>query len=281
MPTIGQEIRVRRYDLRISQRKLAQEWNIDNTLLARIESGKRSPKSYASQIARFLEVDEYDLRQRIAEEELAALAGELYIPPEQIERSAERDRAIALRSLQRPAFNFPRDRDRIPQILGGLQVLYEEFLFSARVLTRERGKRIYAGLFPDGYYYHDTTNVIVVATEPVKKYRESISERTKTFHVLHELGHYQLQWSSAVHPNGKSNPRDEPLYCSSGDNSLPEQQANAYASAFLLPRHELSAWLDDGLRFNFKKNADEVCEQYFVERSWLEWRLRRLNIQSY
>src|SRR5687768_17443801 len=103
---IAQDIKIQRKLLRLSQRELASTWAMDNTLLARIESGTRSVKNFVPEVAEFLGVEEFDLRRRLAEEELAAYAGSSHISQETIEIIAERDRAIALRDLGRAKFNF-------------------------------------------------------------------------------------------------------------------------------------------------------------------------------
>ncbi|HEX8846976.1 MAG TPA: XRE family transcriptional regulator [Pyrinomonadaceae bacterium] len=274
----GEFLRKTRRERNLSQRALAAQLGMEHSHLCRIESGARFPKQFVPALANFLGVQPSELLKIIYDEKINAQVGRIneepFLPLEVIESIAERDRLAFLNSFGRSYFRFPKDNRRIPKLLCGLSVEEASELFS------RDDKQIFAGLFLGEYTYQGKKNVIVVENKYVKEGpRESTSDETQTFQILHEVGHYQLHWTKNKGRKLETQFTDRPLYCSSGDTSRREYQANQYASAFLMPRRVLQQEMDSRKSFNMRKDGRRFCEQFFVERWMLERRLRVLGIR--
>ena len=118
--------------------------------------------------------------------------------------------------------------------------------------------------------------MIAIATRAVHERREP-SEKTKTFHVLHELGHFLLH----ARTSGPSREHLSmmPRYCSRGDRAPIEREANAYAATFLMPRDVLLTVLGKKRRVR----ADEMallCESFYVEPWTLTFRIGQLRVYA-
>ena len=268
----------------MTQRTLASRLGMDYSYLCRIEAGLKLPGlEFIRALADFLDRTEEQLLRHIQEDRVSVLKQKLdgnagILPIEAIEEVADRDREEFLARVGRDHLEFPMDRDRIPAVLCSLQVTYDEALMKEGI-PGPHNRLIYAGLFPDGHAYRGTSATIVVATWSVKSPgMQQVSEQTKTFQVLHEVGHYQLHWRNRPHNMLKSVQIDKPIYCSSGDNSPVERQANAYASAFLMPREEIRSLIGNKKTLNMQAHGRSLCERFFVGPQTLVWRLRRLGI---
>ena len=255
------------------------ELGIDHTALCRYERGNRLPSADdLPLIADFLGISATRLARRVSELRASERSrdGEQkfrFLPRRTIETAAESDREKFLRAVGKSWPDFPRDRDHLADVLCDLQVVYDASL------RRSGGSQIFAGLFPPGSYYRDTSGVIAVATHAARRLESvEVSEPTKTFHVLHEVGHFQLHWRQMerVPPAMPG----APMFCSSGDRSPLEFQANTYASAFLMPRQQLQQLL--GSRKLIASRSEESydwCRHFFVEPWMLDIRLKSLGIR--
>jgi transcriptional regulator with XRE-family HTH domain len=246
--------------------------------LQRIEQGERFPSDdYIERLAEFLCRSPLELFDIISEDRnqfrLTRVDPNSPLTNDAIERRANKDRLAFLRYVGRDHLRFPKDREQIPAVLCQLRVVYDDVLFGPD------GRLIFAGLFPPGHTYQTESAVIVVANEVVKKGSRDkyVSERTKNFHVLHETGHYRLHWQGQAQ-FGSQSITDRPLFCSSGDTSLFEAQANLYASSFLMPRIEISRILGNNRRVNLRRQGAELCELFGVEEWMLRFRLARVGI---
>jgi len=105
------------------------------------------------------------------------------------------------------------------------------------------------------------------------------SEETKTFQLFHEMGHYRLHLDEDVGLAPVKLPPHKPVYCSSGGPYRPlEFQANAYASAFLLPETELREALGNRKIIDLREYEAELRSRFGVSRKILLQRLNRLGI---
>ena len=277
MTIFGERLRKKRKEQRLSQRELAIQLGMDVSYLCLIENGRRNPsQNFAPVLAHFLGITPSEVIQLVNGEKTRAQAEQIKEVPllstAVIEAQAYEDREKYLYSVGRDEFKFPKDRDRIAWRLCQLEVREDDTLFGAN------NKRIYAGLFPGDYRYEGQAGVIVVATKNVRKDRpENTSEQSKLFHVFHEIGHFFLHW-----PRFKDKrsvlPMGEPRFCSSGDRSPIELQANAYADAFLMPRFEVFRLLDNKRTFYMRRDGRVLCEHFFVEPWTLRLRLKKLGI---
>lgn len=275
LTTVGELVFEKRRLMKLSQRQLGTLLQMDHTHLAKIESGYRLPLRFIPALSDFLSISETDLRRMVWNEKLLNQLEGPRIPTAKIEKLALRDRNIALRSLGRSKdFRFPSDRDQIPFKGWGLQVIHTEMLFSESV------RQIFAGLFPKPFSFQTVTDAIVIVTNQVKKgRREAISDQTKLFQVLHELAHFRLHWFAGRVQNLTTTRADTPVYCSSGDGSLPELQANHYASSFLMPQEQIREYLDDKLSFSMRNSSQEACDRFHVEYWTLKRRLDDLKVK--
>jgi len=275
--TLGLTIRNRREALGMTLRDCALSIGINFTLLSRYERGERSPSAGdVERLAVFLGVSPQQLQSQLTQERApsrdVAMEQPRFLSLSELERTASADRTKALHLLGRDRFQFPRDRADIPSALFDLQVIYDE------VVPGGNGSRVFAALFPAGSYYRAETGVVAVATLAVhaKTARRKTSEETMTFHVLHELGHYRLHWLTGTLRTPAR--QFAPVFCSSGDTSPHEFQANAYAAAFLMPRAEVAAYLGER-RSVTDTEVRELCRYFFVEPWTLRKRLGVLGIR--
>jgi transcriptional regulator with XRE-family HTH domain len=272
----GERLRKKRKEQRLSQRVLAAQLGIDFTYLCLIESGRRYPSpKITPELAHFLGIPSSNLLRIINDEKTYAQEERIkegpFISNAEIEARAYSDREAFLSSVARDYLRFPRDRERIAQVLCNLSVREDDVLFSTL------DARIYAGLFLGQHKYQDQKNVIVVARENVRsRESEETSEQTKLFHAMHEVGHYRLHWPTYMQQGPMQT--DRPLYCSSGDTSPMELQASAYASAFLMPRSEIFYLLNDKKTFHMRRDGRALCEHFYVEPWMLGRRLSKLGI---
>jgi transcriptional regulator with XRE-family HTH domain len=275
---LGEKIKSVRKANKFSLRDLAARFGMNYSYLGYIEAGERYPgTSFAPQIAEFLGISVKELISSIYDEKaqqksLNIKNTKFAISFEDIECLALNDRSIYLENVGRDRLIFPKDRNSIPQVLCDLQVVYDDILFGVD------DSKIYAGLFPQGHFYQGETNVIAVATRPVQKVR-SVSESTKTFQVLHEVGHYRIHWHNDILKKNLQFATDRPLYCSSGDDSIFELQSNLYASSFLMPADEVKSLMGGRTVFYISTEAKKWCEHFSVEINMLSYRLKHLHIQ--
>lgn len=276
---LGRLLRRAREERSLSLREVADQLGMNFSYLQRIEQGERFPSAdYIERLAEFLCRPQLELFNIISEDRnqfrLTRLDPNSPLTNDAIEARANKDRLAFLRYAGRDHLRFPKDREQIPAVLCQLKVVYDDVLFGPD------GRLIFAGLFPPGHTYQTESALIVVANEVVKKgSREKyVSERTKNFHVLHETGHYRVHWQGQTQFSSQSN-IDRPLFCSSGDTSLFEAQANLYASTFLMPRTEISRILENSRTVNLRKRAAELCELFGVEEWMLRFRLTRIGIR--
>jgi len=276
---LGELIKKKRGEFGISQREMAIQFGMDNSYLFRIEKGDRFPSiEFVPLIANFLGIEPEDLIRAIQEAKTLSKVSILSrIPPflslDKIEDIAKNDRNAYLKGMGKNHVDLPQDRDKIPKVLFGLNVIYDEILFGAD------NSLVYAGLFPDIFTYRDVPNVIAVSTRKVRdlNFREA-SEKTKCFHVLHEVGHYSLHWKNSRGKN-PTQVHDKPLYCSSGEKSSAEFQANAYASSFLIPKTEVYEVLGEKRIIEMRKEGKDLCDRFYVEPWVLKYRLKRLGFR--
>ena len=273
----GEFLRKSRNAQGLSQRGLAAQLGMDYSYLCRIESGERFPNKFVPALASFLGIHPSELLKIISDEKINTQMGRIneepFLPLETIEAIADRDRIAFLNSFGRSYFRFPKDNKWIPKLLCGLEVEDADGLFS------RDDRQIFAGLFLGNYTYQGKKNVIAIANEYVKDGRRRVtSHQTKTFQILHEVGHYQLHWARKEGGELETQLTDRPLYCSSGDTSSREVQANLYASAFLMSRRVLQQEMGNRKSFNMRKDGRRFCELFFVEGWMLKKRLRGLGI---
>jgi transcriptional regulator with XRE-family HTH domain len=277
---LGEKINLVRTRKRHSLRDAAQWLNMDYSHLAKIEQGDRNPSlQFYPAIANYLEVDTDEIIRLVSVERVETAKNKLnkipFLSNNEIERIAVNDRNTFLDKVGRTNFSFPSDVNRIPYKLYNLDVIESDMLFGVN------DKRIYAGLFPSPFTYHEIENAIAVATQTVRNgKRDFASPKTIAFQVLHEMGHFRLHWLNRNSYSAKQTMTDRPLYCSQGDNSPPELQANLYASAFLMPRNELFEMLHGSRVFNFTSFGKIFCDRFYVEPWTLKQRLKDLGIRN-
>jgi len=243
--------------------------------LYRIEEGERTPSADRTQLlADFLGMRREEVLRSVEEQRLSSTPiakAPAFIPMETLEARANRDRMTFLQKVGRSRLRFPSDRNLIARVLCGLDVIEDQILLGAA------NRRVFAGLFPGAYEYRGTPSAIVVTTSAVRgNSKGEVSDKTKVFHVLHEIGHFQFHWKPTAIMNHEI---DKPIYCSSGDRTPAEFQANAYASSFLMPLSELKELIGDRKVFDIRHESRGLCEAFFVEPWMLEFRLRRLGIR--
>ncbi|MBK9156427.1 MAG: helix-turn-helix transcriptional regulator [Chloracidobacterium sp.] len=185
-------IRKKRLADRRSLRGLAFPFDLTPSFLNRIEAGRRyASERFAPAIADFLEISPNQVLRIVAEEKLATqwarMEGISGSPQLRIERIAERDRSTYRRAVGREGLITAKDRFMIPRFLFDLEVIEDDLLFSSS------DRRVFAGLFPGDFSYQGVKNAVVDATESLRRGRGfAATDRTKLFHVLHEIGHFQL-----------------------------------------------------------------------------------------
>jgi transcriptional regulator with XRE-family HTH domain len=269
--TVGELIRAARKREGLSQGALAQMLQMDISTLSRVENGTRFPgRNFAARLSVFLGLPLDEVYKLIDEQKRPIKLNE------SIEVFAHEDRTRFLTIMRRNTLEFPADYKRIPKMLYGLDVVTEE-----TVLTGSRSKMFRAAMFLGNQRYHGRNDLIVVATNNVKekarKHSEYASLQTVTFNVLHELGHYRIHWMAQA--NNLTTPvSDAPLYCSSDDTSPKENQADTYASAFLMPKGEILAMIEHRSIFNTRKDGKRLCRYFFVEPWMLAIRLSKLGV---
>lgn len=271
---LGNDIRRVRTVRGWSLRELAASLGMDHSYLARIEDGSRLPgEGFLPAVADFLGISTENLIQTISREKAEILRGRVrgqrsFLPLSEIEVAAGSDRERFLQLVERDYFDWPEDRNRIPRNLCKLSVIYENAtLHSADAL-------IYAGLFAGDYDYRGEKNVIVVSRSQARR-SGTVSEKTQTFHVLHELGHFRFHLNVS---GGPQRSPDEPRFCSSGDRSSIEFQANAYASSFLMPRQEIETAIS-GRKVVDSNDERRLCGAFYVEPWMLRFRLKAIGIR--
>ena len=167
---------------------------------------------------------------------------------------------------------LPEDREDIVRVLFGLKVIFTDSLIGPT------GEMLYGGLFPEGCYYHYADNAIVIATQQLKD-GGFASEETKTFQIFHEVGHFRLHLSQNIGLNPVNWPPDSPVYCSAGGKYKPlEFQANAYASAFLVPEPMIRQIIGDRKVIDFGQFGSKLMSEFGVSKKTLFRRLDRLGI---
>jgi len=276
---LGRLLRQTREERNLSLREVADQLGTNFSYLQRIEQAERFPSAdFIDRLAEFLCKSPLELFNLISEDRnqfrLTRVDPKSPLTNDAIEARANKDRLAFLHYVGRGHLRFPKDRDQIPAVLCQLKVIYDDVLFGPD------GRLIFAGLFPPGHTYQTESAIIVVANEKAKKGsgERYVSEPTKNFHVLHETGHYRVHWKGQNQFNSQV-VTDRPLFCSSGDSSLFEVQANLYASSFLMPRHEIFRILDNGRSVNLRKRGVELCEFFGVEERTLRFRLARVGIK--
>jgi Zn-dependent peptidase ImmA (M78 family) len=280
---IGERIRRKRIAMGFSQRELSGILGLgDHTMLAKIESGLRFPKSSISVLAKWLGIEEGELRRLIDREKVEMIYTDLrsakepsFLPVEKIEEIALEDRRKYLEISGDDEIKLPEDREKIIQVLFDLKVYYENHLFGPT------GESLYGGLFPEGCYYHDDDKVIVINTHWKRGKREDlVPEETKTFQVFHEAGHYRLHLQGGTIFPSVNLPPDRPVYCSAGGKYKPlEFQANVYASAFLIPREGLKEIIGRRTLIDLKKFEKILRQEFGVSKKTILYRLRYLGIR--
>lgn len=275
---LGRWIRASRLTAGLSQRELAARLRINYAHLCRIESGLRrpGPESVVG-LATFLGVPTDALLRLYAEDHLAERRArqETQLTPAAIEELAQSDRATFDERSGRANLELPRDTTRIPGVLCGLGVIYEKVVFGAP------NRQIRAGLFVGRHTYRDRENAIVVATEYIGSEGGDLREQTKVFQVLHEVGHFRLHWKASSEQTVTTPPiPDRALFCSAGDRTTIEEQANQYAAAFLMPAPRLLAAIGNRRTVNWDRNGPRLCELFSVTPWSLRYRLRRLGIAA-
>jgi transcriptional regulator with XRE-family HTH domain len=284
---LGKLIRQERLNQGLTVRQLGEKLGLDYTYLHRIEMGERFlneknvpavanwlclPWDYVLHLA---EADRTEFRR-------SRMLAKALEPPRgviNVGSIADNDRNAFLTMVTRDKLRFPEDRDRIPETLFGLQVIEDDVVFGSD------DSRVYAGLFVGGHTYRGSENAIVVASRYVRPRAITVKgdyaiPETKVFHVLHELGHYRLHWPQDKKSEISSRRSERPLYCSSQDNGPLEQEANAYAETFLMPRTDIETMMRRRKSIS-KKEAVEWSELFFVERRTLKIRLERLGYGVY
>lgn len=278
--TVGQEIRTKRVREGRSQRELTALLGLnDYSMLAKIESGLRFPRTSIPSLAMWLGIPQNVLIRRVADEKIEkqlrntpARASPTFLPMEKIEAVALEDRERYL-STTGKKIELPGDREKIPLVLFGLRVIFADNLFGPE------GEMLYGGLFPEGCYYHYVDNAIVVSTQWVKG-EGLAAEETKTFQLFHEMGHYRLHLGEDVGVGPVQLVPERPVYCSSGASKPLEFQANAYASAFLIPKPRLREIIGDSGIVHLQQLERTLRSEFGVSRKTLLQRLKRLGIKA-
>lgn len=279
--TIGEEIRKKRMQMHLSQREAKALLGLkDHSMLAKIESGLRFPRSSVSRFAEWLGIPENEVLRRLSEERTErkllnpkSKAKPTFIPMETIESIALEDRNRYLTIAGADRINLPADREKIPKTLFGLRVIYVDYLFGP---AREM---LYGGLFPEGCYYHHADKAIVISTNGVRK-EGLVSEETKTFQLFHEMGHYRLHLDEDVSLGPVRLPPDRPVYCSAGGAYKPlEFQANAYALAFLVPEAQIRELIGTRGIIDRQHFEEKIRFEFGVSKQVLLRRLKHLGIQ--
>jgi transcriptional regulator with XRE-family HTH domain len=267
---LGQWLQERRAELEISQAVLADWLSVDHTLLSRFETGERPiSNNLVAKIAAFLMTTPSHIRWLIAEQSSSGDgSGESWA-----NTLADLDRKVFAYRSHKDSITSLRDVKRAPDFLCGLRVAEDEDLFGPA------DQQIYAGLYPEGIPYRGKDRAIVVATQWVKKHRTGQPrDETLAFQILHELGHYRAHWQSRKDSSVQPIlPPDRPLYCSSGDSSPLETEANVYAAAFLLPKDLLIKAIG-GTVLSWRNDSAAIAREFFVSRTTLRYRLKKLGI---
>ena len=282
---LGKFIKEIREQQGLIQEDLARMTGVDNSYISKIENGQLPSLVYCYRLAKALNM-EYSEMERSYYEDKTELArkhaletSKIDVPfrsYEEIDALAVKDRSYFLAPLERRYLDLPGDRGHIVQRLTGLQFIENELLFGAN------SSLIYGGLFVGDCTYLGKENAIVIATKEVKgKRKGEVSEETKTFHTLHEIGHYKLHVLGQVYRQAVPQPPETPRYCSSGDRSRMELQANRYAVAFLMPEEDIRYILADKRSFNLQQDGGRLCKYFSVEPWMLKFRLSKLGIRVF
>jgi len=279
---LGPWIRRTRRAANLSQRQLAAQFGISLAHLCRMESSLRYPGlETIPSVARFLGVAPEVLLRVVAEEQFAKKSERLRGGPatlqprqwslDQIEDAAAQDRGTFLAVNGRDSLALT-DTDAIPRMLCGLGVLYDEVVLS------QPDKQVYAALFRGESRYRHRADTIAVATMKAGLGASPVSRKTLLFQVLHEVGHDRLHAWKTAQKTELAAGFDRPVYCSSGDRSRKEFQANAYAAAFLMPRGDMVRALGGRATVDLREHGRRLCESFLVESWTLRFRLLRLGI---
>ncbi|MFB3880983.1 MAG: ImmA/IrrE family metallo-endopeptidase [Armatimonadota bacterium] len=136
---------------------------------------------------------------------------------------------------------FPLDAEDLARRVWGLDVYYD----GEGYLDGKAGTAVLAVLFPDRFFCPLTGTDRVIVINDAPRFRRV----TTGFSILHEVGHYHLQWTRGHWP-----PRQERslIYCRSDDvtgktrSRIPqiEWQANRYAGEVYMPAREIPRLLD-------------------------------------
>lgn len=265
-----------------SQNFLASLLGITDSHLSLIENGKRLPgPECRTRLVKYLQISEedfdrpyYDDKREAAIKKSAAEKRSLSF--EEIDLLAYKDRASFLKGAHRNYLEFPADRLKIPPSLFQLKVIDQEVLFGAK------SNLIYGGLFVGDNSYLGEKNSIVIATGNVRRQdKGGVSEETKVFHTMHEVGHFRIHWLRQTNGQDEFQDQQSPAYCSSGDRSPREQEANRYASAFLMPEEEVRNLIAGKTSFNMTKDGKPICQYFFVEPWTLGNRLQSMGVRVY
>jgi transcriptional regulator with XRE-family HTH domain len=275
---LGELVRRRREEFGLSQRDLAAQVGIDHSYVSDIERGTRFPSiELLPVLATSLGIGLSEFQQAWSAAKASArqaLRGVVpFLPREAIETVAAEDRSRVLRKLGKESFDFSRDRESIAQSLCGIGVVYDEHILGA-----EKVGDVFGAVFRS---YRGVSPALVIATMNAKNGRRHYaSEETMTFQLLHEVGHCRLHWNSRSAGSFDLTNPEEPFYCSSGARRSPmEFQANAYASAFLLPARILRQVLGERRTLRFDQHSRKLCQQFQVEPWMLRFRLKTMGIR--
>jgi transcriptional regulator with XRE-family HTH domain len=246
---IGQVLRDYRKRNKLRLEQLSAKLGMSSSMLSRIERGERFPsKEYMPKLAECLSWSLSEVVAVITQEKVMRSWTEVdvdgiskvidlpYLSKGELERFATRERERFLKLVNKSRIEFPADRERIAEVLVNLKVRYVDGI----EIENEKSK-LFAGFFPPGFYYRGEDGVIVINNRSASDETHHITEETKIFHFLHEIGHALLHWRATSGPVQLHlfAPKD-PLFCSAGGEYKPlEYQANYFASAFLMPKEEL------------------------------------------
>jgi len=163
-----------------------------------------------------------------------------FLSVEQIRLYAEESLRLYSEKLGR-GLAFPLNAEDLARRVWGLDVYYD----GEGYLDREAGTSVLAVLFPERFVCPLTGTGKVIVINDAPRFRRV----TTGFSILHEVGHYHLQWIKGHWP-----PHHErkPIYCRSDDitgktqSRIPaiEWQANRYAGEIYMPAREIPRLLD-------------------------------------
>ena len=277
---IGELLKLERQRRGLTLRQAALELGMDAGQLWRMECGKEHTITFIPPIARWLGQAEDEVRRLIAEGKSQrrpeAQFHQAYTMRE-IDALAERDRERLLSTLGKGGISCLGDLERAAIQLYNLLVSYDPAL-----TVLGTGRFAFAALCirtDVELVTADSSYVIIVNPLRQKRPRGAggeVSDQTKAWNILHELGHYVLH----VLPGheSKSVKAGAHLFCSSGDSNLIERQANRYASVFLMPETELRQAVAGRRTTHTAVLSRQLCYEFFVTKQMLEYRFKSLGI---